>query len=306
MDEPLHLPVQMDTLTEILQDRLVEMTNHIDNKERQLIEKLQATEARMQKMERKTLVERQNHRQFIDKTMKRLEDWEENLLHHEQAYARHTSTAQIQLERYTRQYSELQTQTEKAITAWQEIAQTTLKEKIEDQLRKQTEKIDDFATSHGQQLMNLLDGYEEHARGIQAKLLSRLHMETKQKYKEAQSEERQQDAIPMDEDEGPISDGDNASPSVNPAGDNAYPHVRASQDGKMSIARKSWQATIQPLLAACHYQMIHPRMKTGCRQCYRTVRTLPPRMCWPPLPSTQRRITINWHAFVLQTPQTNL
>ena len=124
----------------------------------------------------------------------------------------------------------MQIQTEKAITAWQEVAQTTLKEKIEDQLRTQTEKIEDFTTNHEQQLMSLLDGYEEHARGIQAKLLSHLHMETKQKYKEAQSEERQQDAIPMDEDEGPISDGDNASPSVNPAGDdNAYPHVRASR-----------------------------------------------------------------------------
>ena len=68
----------MDTLTEILRECLVEMTNHIDNKEQQLIEKLQATEARMQKMERKTLVERQKHRQYIDKTIKRLEDWEES------------------------------------------------------------------------------------------------------------------------------------------------------------------------------------------------------------------------------------
>ena len=68
----------MDTLTEILLECLVEMTNHIDNKEQQLIEKLQATEVRMQKMERKTLVERQKHRQYIDKTIKRLEDWEES------------------------------------------------------------------------------------------------------------------------------------------------------------------------------------------------------------------------------------
>jgi hypothetical protein len=34
MDEPIHLPVQMDTLTEILQERLFEMTNHIDRKEK--------------------------------------------------------------------------------------------------------------------------------------------------------------------------------------------------------------------------------------------------------------------------------
>ena len=104
------------------------MTNHIENKEQQLIGKLQATEARMQKMERKTLVDRQNHRHYIDKMMKRLEDWEENLLHREQTYERHTSTVHSQLERHTRKYSELQTQTEKAITAWQEVAQTTLSE----------------------------------------------------------------------------------------------------------------------------------------------------------------------------------
>jgi hypothetical protein len=85
MDEqPLHLPVQMDTLTEFLQERLVEMTNHIDHKELQLTEKLQATEARMQKMERKSVVERQTHRQYMDKMIKRLEDWEENLLQREQ------------------------------------------------------------------------------------------------------------------------------------------------------------------------------------------------------------------------------
>ena len=67
MDEQLHIPVQMDTVTEILQECLGEMMNHIDNKERQLTEKLQATEARVQKMDRKTVVERQNHRQYIDK-----------------------------------------------------------------------------------------------------------------------------------------------------------------------------------------------------------------------------------------------
>jgi hypothetical protein len=199
------------------------------NKEQQLIEKLQATEARMQKMERKMLVDRQNHHHYINKTMKCLEDWEENLLHREQAYERHTSTVHSQLERYTRKYSELQTQTEKAITAWQEVAQTTLKKKIEEQLRQQTEKIEDFATNHEKQLMSLLDGYdEEHARGIQAKLLARLHKETTQQYKEVQTEHRQQEAIPMDDEDGPISTGDNDSPSSNPA-DVAYLHLRASR-----------------------------------------------------------------------------
>ena len=97
----------------------------------------------------------------------------------------------------------MQEQAEKAISAWQEVAQTTLKEKIDEQIRLQTERIEDFATNHEQQLTSLLDGYEEHARCIQAKLLSRLHLDITQKYKEVKNDARQQEAIvPVDDNEG--------------------------------------------------------------------------------------------------------
>ena len=74
MDEALYLPVQLDTLTEILQERLLAMTNQINRREQQQTDKLQQTEARLHKSERKTAAERQSHRQYIDKTIKRLED----------------------------------------------------------------------------------------------------------------------------------------------------------------------------------------------------------------------------------------
>jgi hypothetical protein len=72
------------------------------------------------------------------------------------------------------------------------VAQTTLKEKINKKIRLQTERIEDFATNHEQQLTSLLDGYEEHARGIQSKLLSRLHLDTTQKYREENNAARQE------------------------------------------------------------------------------------------------------------------
>ena len=42
----------MDMLTEILQERLLEMTNHVDRKEKQLLARIQASEDKMQKTER--------------------------------------------------------------------------------------------------------------------------------------------------------------------------------------------------------------------------------------------------------------
>lgn len=82
-EDAMHLPVQMDTITEILQERLLEMTATIDRREQNLIDKIQTTEDRLHKSERKTSVERQHHRQYTEKTIKRLEDWEETLLQRE-------------------------------------------------------------------------------------------------------------------------------------------------------------------------------------------------------------------------------
>ena len=164
MEDHLNLPVQVDTVTEMLQERLFEMTNTIDRREQQLLARLRTSEERLYKKERKMMTERQQHQQYIEKTMKRLEDWEENLLKREQSFDRNKSNMQTQYERYTRKYDELQLQAERATTAWQEIAQTALKEKLDIQIREQTEKIEEFATDQEQKLISLLDGYEEHAR----------------------------------------------------------------------------------------------------------------------------------------------
>jgi hypothetical protein len=67
MEEGLNLPVQLDIMTEILQERLLEMTAHIDKREQQLLQKIQTTEDRLHKSERKSATERQSHRQYIDK-----------------------------------------------------------------------------------------------------------------------------------------------------------------------------------------------------------------------------------------------
>jgi hypothetical protein len=154
MEEALHLPVQLDTLTEILQERLLEMTNQIDRREQQLTEKLQQTEARLHKSERKTAAERQSHRQYIDKTIKQLEDWDENLLQREQTFERNSSMLKVQYERYTTKYIEWQQQAERIITAWHEVAQTTLKENSDKEIQQHTETIADFATNQEQQLVS--------------------------------------------------------------------------------------------------------------------------------------------------------
>ena len=201
MDDALHLPVQLDTLTEILQERLAEMTNKIDRREQQLTDKLQQPEARMHKSERKTAAERQSHRHYIDKTIKRLEDWEENLLQREHTFERNSSMLKVQYERYTNQYAEWQQQAERTITAWHEVAQTTLKENLDKEIQQHMDTIADFATNQEQQLVSLLDGYEEHARGIQAKLLARFHADLSQTYKEVTTSARQQEPIPVDDDD---------------------------------------------------------------------------------------------------------
>ena len=210
MDDPaLQLPVQLDTLTEIIQEQLVEMTDQIDRREQQLINKIRNAEDRLHKNERKASTERQHHRNYIlDQTMKRLDDWEENLLQREQTIERNRKMLQTQYERYTNQYTEWQQQAERAITAWHEVAQTTLKETLDETIQQQTAKIDDFAIDQVQKLVSLLDGYEEHARGIQAKLLDRFHADNTLKYTEARTMDRQQDAIPLDEDEPPLQPSD--------------------------------------------------------------------------------------------------
>jgi hypothetical protein len=203
MGDHIRLPVQVDTVTEILQERLNEMTNQIEKREQKLIDKIQNTEDRLQKNERKAMQERQNHRNYLEKTMKRLEDWEENLLQREQTIQRQTMTMKTQCDKYSRRFDDIQHQAEKAINAWQEVMQTKMKEKVEAHAKEQMEKIEDFATNHEQQLMSLLDGYEEHARGIQAKLLTRLHADTNQTYKDRQSAQRRNTAIPVDEEDSP-------------------------------------------------------------------------------------------------------
>ena len=136
MDEHPHISMQLDRSTEILQERLHEMANHIECREQQLIDKIQSTEDHLQKKERKAATERHNHRQYIERTMKRLEEWEENLLQREQTFERHSLNMHAQYERYTRKYEDLQQQAERAITAWQEVTQVTLKEKIDLQLKE--------------------------------------------------------------------------------------------------------------------------------------------------------------------------
>ena len=59
-------------------------------------------EDQMHRMERKTMTERQKHCQYIEKTMKRLENWEENLLQREQTMDRNKSNLQTQYDQYTR------------------------------------------------------------------------------------------------------------------------------------------------------------------------------------------------------------
>jgi hypothetical protein len=135
--------------------------------------------------------------------MKRLEDWEENLLQREQTFERNSSTMRTQYERYTNKYVEWQQQAEHTITAWHEVAQTKLKEKLDAEIHKQTEKIEDFATNQEQQLVSLLDGYEEHARGIQAKLLARFHADLTQQYRDAKNMAGQNETIPVDDDDPP-------------------------------------------------------------------------------------------------------
>jgi DNA integrity scanning protein DisA with diadenylate cyclase activity len=106
MGDALHLPLQMETLTEILQECLLEMTAKIDRRKRQLIDKIQTSEDRLHKSERKTSVERQHHRQYIDKTMRHLEDWEENLLQREQMLEQNQTMMRTQYKRYTGKYVE--------------------------------------------------------------------------------------------------------------------------------------------------------------------------------------------------------
>jgi hypothetical protein len=227
-EQALQLPVPMDTLTEILQERLEEMTAKIDRREQQLIDELRNAEERLHKNERKASTERQHHRNYIDQTMKRLEDWEENLLQREQTIERNRKTLHAQYDRYTNQYTEWQQQATRAITAWHEVAQTTLKETLDATIQQQTVKINDFATDQEQKLVSLLDGYEEHARGIQAKLLARFHADTIQKYTDARNMDRQQDAIPLDDDEPPALPSD---PPLFPTADDdtTHPAQKASR-----------------------------------------------------------------------------
>jgi hypothetical protein len=113
---------------------------------------MQSMDDRMQKKERKATTDRNNHRQYIDKAITRLEDWEENLLQREQTFECHTSTMENQYARYSRKYGDLQQQTEKAITAWHEVAQASPTDKIDAETKAQVEKIEDFATNHEKQL----------------------------------------------------------------------------------------------------------------------------------------------------------
>ena len=77
-----------------------------------------------------------------------------------------------------------------------------MREKLEDIIKEQTEKIDDFATNQEQKLVSLLNGYEEHARGLQAKLLTIFHTDLTATYKDtARTERHNNQAIPVDEEE---------------------------------------------------------------------------------------------------------
>ena len=107
----------------------------------------------------------------------------------------------VQYERYTNQYIEWQQQAERTITAWHEVAQTMLKEKLDEEILQHAETIADFATNQEQQLVNLLDGYKEHARGIQAKLLARFHADLTQTYQEVTISDRQKEPITVDDDD---------------------------------------------------------------------------------------------------------
>ena len=71
-------------------------------------------------------------------------------------------------------------QSVQSLHGMKQVAQTTLKEKLETKIQKHTKKIADFATDQEQPLVSLRDGYEEHARGMQVKLLARFHVDLAQ------------------------------------------------------------------------------------------------------------------------------
>ena len=68
MEDHLNLPVQVDTVTEILQERILEMTNTIDRREQQVIAKLQMSEERLYKKERKNAPPKASRWINVDKT----------------------------------------------------------------------------------------------------------------------------------------------------------------------------------------------------------------------------------------------
>ena len=108
-----------------------------------------------------------------------------------------------QYERYTGKYVEWQKQAERTITAWHEVAQATIKEKVDQEVKKHTTTIEDFATNQEEPLVSLLDGYEEHARSIQAKLLARFHANLTQTYAEVTAMSSQKQATPLADEETP-------------------------------------------------------------------------------------------------------
>ena len=189
--QPPTKQIQIDTFTEILQDRIVEALSRIDTREAMSLQRIRTEMVTLQQFET-TWQETQKRAEDIQQQQKVVMAEREKKLQHDEHQLSQTRLAIQEAERQVQErFTEGQHQMEPALQSWMEVATTKFKDDLEGCRLEYQDQTQDFCTDHMQQLEAYLDGYHTSARVVQAELLVRLRNDVARAYEEARQQQEE-------------------------------------------------------------------------------------------------------------------
>ena len=203
---PMQKQIQIDTFSEILQDRVSEVLSRIEQSETTSLQRITAQMAILQNWEADWQEEQKRAEAGYQAHEDRMTTREKNLKTDETMLLRMHTEIQESLSLANIRFQETKHQMELSFTSWADIARQKFKDDLDGYRSAYQDRTKDFCTDQMQQLEAYLDGYHANARVIQADLLIRLRDDVATAYDEARQQHTEYvrtRAIPPDDDHIP-------------------------------------------------------------------------------------------------------
>ena len=173
----------------------------LDERGEKLNKTLQAHERRMEPTYRQHDIAPLDHLQKLADHDARMHAWETSLERRETQFAYNMTTVATVFTNEKERHDEYTRQAQLSIKAWTDISIATLKKELDSEMEAQKTRILVYCEDQIQITESHLEGYAEHARGTQAKLLVRLRSDILETYDKTHAEAKAAtQTVPIDDD----------------------------------------------------------------------------------------------------------